>query len=221
MSNSTKLHGIYALTDERLLSDTTLLPAVERALDAGVRLVQYRNKNGDERKRKQQASELLRLCRAHGTPLIINDDVELCAAIGADGVHLGQQDAALSAARLILGDQAIIGATCHQSLELARTAQASGADYVAFGRFFPSGTKPDAPAAKLSILRQARDLLDIPVVAIGGINAENGGSLIESGADMLAVVGGIFGTDDIARNVDALIELFSTHSPRDRKHYET
>jgi len=221
MSPSINLHGIYAITDERLLLDAALLPAVEKALMAGVRLVQYRNKSGDSNKRRQQASELLRLCRAHGTPLIINDDVELCSAIGADGVHLGQQDAALSEARLALGNRAIIGVTCHQSLEMARTAQEGGADYAAFGRFFPSSTKPDAPAANLAILREAQDRLDIPVVAIGGINAENGGSLTEAGADMLAVVGGIFGAGDIASNVNALNELFSTHSPCDRKHYET
>lgn len=221
MPASLNLNGIYAITDEHLLSDAMLLGAVERALNAGVRLVQYRNKNADSNKRKQQASELFSLCQAYNTPLIINDDIELCAAIGADGVHLGQQDAALSAARLTLGAQAIIGVTCHQSLELAHQAQKGGADYVAFGRFFPSSTKPDAPAANLAILREARDHLTIPVVAIGGINAENGGSLIESGAHMLAVVGGIFGAGDIASNVNALNELFSTHSPRDRKHYET
>ncbi len=204
------LHGIYALTDEHLLPDPVLVPAAERALAAGITLLQYRNKLGDSATRRRQAVELLDICRRYSVPLIINDDIELCADIGADGVHLGQQDGSLSAARKLLGSNALIGITCHQSLDLALSAESEGANYVAFGRFYPSSTKPGAPAARPEILTEANKQLTIPMVAIGGVNAENGGSLITAGADMLAVVGGIFGSDDIEGNVTALRKLFSS-----------
>ena len=205
-----KLRGVYAITDEYLLPDEQFIPAMREALAAGVSLVQYRNKQSDPQVRLRQASELLALCRAVETPLIINDDVDLCSAIGADGVHLGQHDCDISVARAQLGARALIGITCHRSLELARAAEHAGADYVAFGRFFTSATKPDAPPADPDILKLARSCLRIPVVAIGGINAENGGSLIDSGADLLAVVGGIFGNQAISANIRALNNLFSS-----------
>ncbi len=203
-------HGIYALTDEHLIPDQLLVSAVERALAAGVAAVQYRNKSASSSLRREQASSLLALCARYTVPLLINDDVALCAEIGAQGVHLGQQDCSLTEARKTLGENAIIGITCHDSLNLALLAAEGGADYVAFGRFFSSGTKPTAPAADPDILGQAKKRLDIPVVAIGGINADNGGSLLDAGADVLAVVGGIFSNDDIEGNVHSLTELFSS-----------
>ena len=205
-----KLRGVYAITDEQLLPDEQFLPAMQETVAAGVQLIQYRNKSGDSALRFRQASELLALCQTRRIPLIINDDVELCAMIGADGVHLGQSDCTLSQARVRLGQEAIIGITCHQSLELAQSAQEGGADYVAFGRFYPSATKPGAPPANPAILREASNALSIPVVAIGGINAENGGLLIASGADMLAVVGGIFADRNIAENIKTLNSLFTS-----------
>lgn len=204
------LRGVYAITDEHLLPEARFFSALQQTVAAGVRLIQYRNKQGDPETRRQQASELLTLCQQHAIPLIINDDVDLCAAIGANGVHLGQGDCSLAVARERLGPQAIIGITCHQSLELANKAQSDGADYVAFGRFFPSTTKPGATPADPEILQAAKKTLDIPVVAIGGINAENGGKLIDSGADLLAVVGGIFGDGAIGANIQALNTLFSS-----------
>ena len=207
-----KLRGIYAITDEHLLPDEQFLPAMRATLAAGVQLIQYRNKKGDADLRLRQAGELLALCRANRTPLIINDDVELCAAIGADGVHLGQNDCGLAEARERLGSRAIIGVTCHQSLELARVAAEAGADYVAFGRFFPSTTKPGATPANPTVLHEASQSLNVPVVAIGGINADNGGMLIDSGADMLAVVGGIYANGSIASNIRTLNSLFSQSS---------
>lgn len=201
--------GIYGLTDDELLPEAKLLPAVEQALQAGIAMLQYRNKSTDHERRQAQASALLTLCRDYSVPLLINDDVDLCARVGADGVHLGQQDCSLAEARRRLGQDAIIGITCHQSLELAQAAQRGGASYVAFGRFFPSVTKPGAPAANPDILDRAKAQLDLPVVAIGGINADNGGSLILAGADMLAVVGGLFGGHDVAHNARNLMSLFN------------
>jgi thiamine-phosphate pyrophosphorylase len=141
----------------------------------------------------EQARRLLALCERFSVPLIINDDMQLCADIAANGVHLGQRDGDCATARKLLGAEAIIGVTCHDSLEKAARAADAGADYVAFGRFFPSQTKPDASPAALEILSQAHEKIDIPIVAIGGINPENGASLIAAGADMLAVINGLFG----------------------------
>ena len=193
------LRGIYAILNDPLMTSEHFLAAVEGALAGGVRLLQYRNKavvtQPDDRT-VAIGCELLDLCKQYQVPLLINDDLEFCAEIGAQGVHLGQRDVDCCYARARLGPDAIIGITCHDSLTLAQTAAADGADYVAFGRFFPSVTKPEAAPAALDTLSKARKQLDIPLVAIGGINADNGGSLIEAGANMLAVVHGLFGELD-------------------------
>ena len=203
--------GIYAITDDKLLAPDSLLPAVEVALNAGIAMLQYRCKTADAATRLQQASALQALCAQHKVPLIINDDVELCAAVGAAGVHLGRQDTNLGAARKLLGRHAIIGVTCHNSLDAASTAARDGANYVAFGRFFPSHTKPQASPADLSLLQLAQTRLNIPIVAIGGINAENGAALRDAGADMLAVVHAIFGSNDIHSSTRALVALYQPH----------
>ena len=147
-----QLSGIYAITDDILLPEPTRLEAVAAALGAGISLLQFRSKSGTRASRLKAAIELLVLCRAHHVPLIINDDVDLCLAADADGVHLGQRDAALESARTRLGPAAIIGVTCHSSVDSAVQAQLAGADYVAFGRFFDSATKSEAPPAQLEIL---------------------------------------------------------------------
>ena len=210
------LHGIYGITDDALLGPQALLPDVEQALKGGIALLQYRSKSLAVAAKKEVARELLALCRSHSVPLIINDDMQLCAEIGADGVHLGQSDGDCSAARELLGENAIIGVTCHASIDKARAAAAAGADYVAFGRFFPSQTKPDASPADIELLAQARREITIPIVAIGGINAENGASLIAAGADMLAVIHSLFGTNKnttsarpVEANAIALSALFA------------
>jgi thiamine-phosphate pyrophosphorylase len=187
------LRGIYGITDDALLSPDTVLPAIEAALLGGIKLLQYRCKSLALLDKTEQARRLLALCERFSIPLIINDDMQLCADIGANGVHLGQRDGDCATARKLLGAEAIIGVTCHDSLEKAEKAADAGADYVAFGRFFPSQTKPDASPAALEILSQAHEKIDIPIVAIGGINPENGASLIAAGADMLAVINGLFG----------------------------
>ncbi|MEQ8409444.1 MAG: thiamine phosphate synthase [Gammaproteobacteria bacterium] len=204
----TTLHGLYGITDATLLPDARLFTGVEQALQAGVRLIQYRNKSGDARKRLLEARQLVALCEHYSGCLIINDDVQLCRDSGAHGVHLGQTDTPVDVARQELGSAIIIGATCHQDIALAHQAQEMGASYVAFGRFFPSFTKPGAPAADLSVLQAAKEQLTVPTVAIGGVNAENGASLLASGANMLAVAHSLFATNDIKANAESLLNLF-------------
>lgn len=211
-----QLSGIYAITDDALLPEHSLLTAVETALAGGISLLQYRSKSGTSDSRQNVAIELLALCKRYQIPLIINDDVELCLAVNADGVHLGQQDAAPAFARQRLGPKAIIGVSCHASLESAIAAERFGADYVAFGRFFNSVTKPQAPLASLEILGKARAALSIPIVAIGGINAENGAAVFEAGADMLAVIDGIFGNEKIAKRVEDLVNISNQSQGRER-----
>lgn len=211
-----QLSGIYAITDDILLPEPTRLEAVAAALGAGISLLQFRSKSGTRASRLKAAIELLVLCRAHHVPLIINDDVDLCLAADADGVHLGQRDAALESARTRLGPAAIIGVTCHSSVDSAVQAQLAGADYVAFGRFFDSATKPEAPPAQLEILGQAKAVLSIPIVAIGGINAENGADVLAAGADMLAVIDAIFGDDQQVRQRTGALVRISKQSQRSK-----
>ena len=206
--------GLYAITDDKLTPPNRLLASVEAALRGGTVLVQYRSKTATDAERLQQARDLAALCQHWDVPLLINDDPALAKRVQASGVHLGQDDCSLAKARRQLGDEAIIGITCHHQLHLAREAADMGADYLAFGRFFNSTTKPGAPAAQATVLAQARDL-SLPVTAIGGINADNGGELIKAGADMLAVVGGLFGgtDDDIEHKARQLTGLFAKHHP--------
>lgn len=206
--------GLYAITDGQLLPGDRLLTSVEAALRGGAVLVQYREKNAPQAERLKQAQDLAALCHNAHVPLIINDDPELARRCGAAGVHLGQSDGSLAAARRLLGEQAIIGATCHADLALASSADTDGADYLAFGRFFNSTTKPGAPVAEPSVLARARRF-GKPVTAIGGITAANGESLIRAGADLLAVVGGLFHGDvaTIEERARRFTRLFAAHHP--------
>ena len=203
----TALRGLYAITDSHLLANGRLLPYCEAALNGGARLLQYRDKSHDAQRRFDEASALLELCRRYNADLIINDDLALAAQLGAS-LHLGQGDGSLSAARAQLGPHAIVGATCHASLELAANAQEDGASYLAFGRFFTSQTKPGAPSATLELLAQARQRFDLPLVAIGGVSLSNGAELIAQGADLLAVVHALFSTTSPAE-VEARARAFS------------
>ena len=208
MTLTTRLAGIYGITDDGLLPGGKLFTAVEAALNAGISLLQYRSKTACAEQRLEQAARLQALCKRHGIPLIINDDIDLCRHAGAAGVHLGDEDPQPQQARAALGQEAIVGVTCHASLDAALAAEAAGADYVAFGRFFPSTTKPEAPSAPVDLLYEAKQRLTIPVVAIGGINPENGAALVEAGADMLAVIQALFGDGDVTANAGALLKLF-------------
>jgi thiamine-phosphate pyrophosphorylase len=192
-----KLEGLYAITDTVQDDGQRLLAAVEQALRGGARIIQYRDKSDDPQRRQECAAALRAMTRRYAALLIINDDPQLAKRVQADGVHLGQDDATISAARALLGEDAIIGVSCYNRFELAQQASARGADYIAFGRFFASHTKPHAVRAELDLLRRAQQELAIPVAAIGGITAENAGDLIAAGADMLAVVHDLFGHDDI------------------------
>ena len=165
--------GLYAITDAVLLPDERLLAAVEQAIVGGARWVQYRDKSEDGGRRLAQAHGLNQLCRRHQIPLIVNDDVELAAQVGAAGVHIGRDDPAFATARARLGETALIGISCYDRLTLALDAERAGADYVAFGAFFPSPTKPDEIRAPLGLLREAKVSLKVPVVAIGGITLDN------------------------------------------------
>lgn len=200
--------GLYAITDAALLPDDRLVTAVEQALLGGARLVQYRDKSSDSTRRLTQARTLNALCRRHGVPLIINDDVELAAQIGAAGVHIGKDDPALATARARLGATVLIGVSCYDCLALALDAERAGADYIAFGAFFPSPTKPAEIQAPLGLLREAKITLTVPIVAIGGITPDNAPSLLDAGADALAVVSAVFAQPDIQAAARRFAALF-------------
>lgn len=205
-----KLRGLYAITDSELLKGK-LLPYVEAALKGGATLLQYRDKSTDDARRLREAEALRELCNRYGAALIINDDAELAARLGV-GLHLGQGDGSLSAARALLGRQAIIGGTCHAQLALAEAAAKEGASYVAFGRFFNSNTKPGAPAADVALLAAAKAKVNLPIVAIGGVTLDNAPELIAHGASMVAVVHGLFGADsaaEVERRARAFSALFT------------
>ncbi len=207
--NKPPCSGLYAVTDALLLSDDRLTAAVEQALLGGARLVQYRDKSGDSARRLGQARALNELCQCHQIPLIVNDDVELAIQIGAAGVHIGRDDTALATARARLGEAALIGVSCYDRLDLALDAERAGADYVAFGAFFPSRTKPEEIRAPLSLLREARTALKIPIVAIGGITPDNAPLLLEAGVDSLAVVSAVFAQPDIQAAARRFAALFA------------
>jgi thiamine-phosphate pyrophosphorylase len=201
-----RISGLYAVTPD--LADTAeLLAKVEAALAGGARVLQYRNKSASAALRLEQARTLLARCRERRVPLIINDDLDLATALDADGLHLGSEDGALAAARSRLGPGKLLGASCYNRLDHALAAARDGADYVAFGSFFPSSVKPGAVPAPLALLREAKQQLALPVVAIGGITLDNATRLIAAGADGVAVISALFGAPDIraaARQFDAL-----------------
>jgi thiamine-phosphate pyrophosphorylase len=201
MEKTINLRGLYVITPanspSQVASSQKLLKDVELALMGGARLVQYRDKTQDGARRLAEAEQLLALCHQYNALFIVNDDVELAAAIQAHGVHLGSEDAPVAQARRRLGERAIIGASCYNRLDLAFQARRQGVDYVAFGRFFPSRTKPEAVSADIALLHEAKMQLHLPIVAIGGITAQNGAQLIAAGADMLAVVDAVFVQEDI------------------------
>ena len=200
--------GIYAVTPEDR-SGAGLVHAVAAAVEHGVGAVQYRDKSRDTARRRSDAEALLAVCRPRSVPLIINDDVDLALATGAHGVHLGRDDGTLAAARSRLGEDAIIGVSCYDEAHRALAAAQGGADYVAFGSFFPSVTKPGAVRATTALVAAVRPRIDVPIVAIGGITADNAPPLLECGVDLLAVVNAIFGGSDIAGAVRRLTEVVS------------
>ncbi|MDH5436329.1 MAG: thiamine phosphate synthase [Gammaproteobacteria bacterium] len=202
------IHGLYAITDSQLIPQEHLVARVAEAIQGGAKVIQYRNKSNDAGLKSWEAMDLMTLCHTLNIPLIINDDVELAKQVNADGVHLGSDDCDIEQARQHLGDDKLIGVSCYNNFDNAIDAVNRGADYIAFGRFFSSSTKPDAVQADLTLLQRAKKELSVPVVAIGGITPENGTSLIEAGADALAVIHGIFGQTDITAAAARYAALF-------------
>ncbi|MEN9896643.1 MAG: hypothetical protein RLZZ66_292 [Pseudomonadota bacterium] len=200
-------NGLYAITQTENQSIDAILTQTQAVLRGGAKIVQYRDKKPIDA--RLLAKALVQLCHQFEVPLIINDDVELALAVGADGVHLGESDGSIQQARVELGGNAIIGVSCYNNIERAVDAQRQGANYVAFGRFFASSTKPLAAPAQLETLTRAKKMMTIPVVAIGGILPENGRDLIHAGADILAVIGGLMTKEPelSARNYDDLFAL--------------
>ncbi len=195
--------GLYAITQTNNKTTEQLYAEVEAAIKGGASVIQYRDKPKPELERAQH---LLALCHQYQIPLIINDDIQLARETGADGVHLGRDDNSVFEARRLLGSQAIIGVSCYNDLDKAIKMQSMNVDYVAFGRFFPSSSKPLASPAQLDTLRRAKSVLHVPVVAIGGILPDNGSQLLNAGADILAVIGGVFASEpeSAARQYTAL-----------------
>ncbi len=200
------LRGLYAITQIKNKTADIIINEVIAAIKGGAVVVQFRDKEPLDA--IYLADQLVKVCHEYKVPLLINDDIELAIKVGADGVHIGREDGAISEARDRLGADAIIGVSCYNFVEQAFDAQEQGATYVAFGRFFPSSSKPLAAPAELDTLRKAKFLLDIPIVAIGGILPENGGPLLTAGADLLAVIGGLFETqpEQSARAYQALFD---------------
>lgn len=199
--------GLYAITPEDADTDR-LARNVQAALAGGASLIQYRSKSSDAAARRAQGERLLDVCRRAGATLIVNDDLELALAIGADGVHLGRDDGDVAAARARLGANRLLGVSCYDRLELAIAAVAAGADHVAFGSAFASPTKPEAVRAPPALFTQARARLRVPIVAIGGITPENARLVIEAGADAVAVITALFDAKDIAAAATAFCTLF-------------
>lgn len=211
MTSSTKravIRGLYLITDARQ-DDADLLSAIEAAITGGAHVVQYRDKSASAVQQKRRAAALRALCHERGITFIVNDDVDLAHSVAADGVHLGDADPPLAAARRRLGNDAIIGVSCYNSLARAQVAAAAGATYVAFGSFFPSPTKPTAVRAAPALLTAARRQLSLPIVAIGGITPENGAPLVRAGADALAVISGVLAQSDTKQAAQRYAALFN------------
>lgn len=204
-----KLKGLYAITDPELMGED-LIPKTQQAILGGINILQYRNKTATPEQQEQEAATLARLCKKHNVIFIINDNIDLSIKVNADGVHLGQKDTNIQQAREQLGESKIIGITCNNQIEFAQAAQQQGADYVAFGRFFDSSTKPIAPQAEISILNAAHKLITIPIVAIGGITHDTASLLLNEGADMLAVIQGIFGQTDITKAARQFVDIIDS-----------
>ncbi len=195
--------GLYAITPD--WTDTAaLLRATESALQGGVTVLQYRNKQASPVQRKQQAQALKNLCDQYGAPLIINDHLDLALEVQAAGLHLGGEDGNLALARQALGPERFLGASCYNDLTLARSAQAAGASYMALGAIFPSASKPQAKHAPLSLLTEAKTLFSLPIVAIGGITPNNAAQVYAAGADNIAVIHALYSAENVMQAAKAM-----------------
>ncbi len=201
------MKGLYLVTPDRDDTDA-LIKATETALLVGVGLLQYRHKTANGELRLEQASALLKLCRQHNVPFIINDHIDLCVALDADGIHVGGTDASVAVVRTLIGKEKILGASCYGDFALAEQAQIAGASYVAFGGFYPSRVKKYEVSTPASIVSKAKSQLTLPVCVIGGMTAENAKPLVKEGADMVAAISSVYSADDIATAVREFAALF-------------
>jgi thiamine-phosphate pyrophosphorylase len=201
------MRGLYIVTPD--WDDTArLLDATRQALEGGAMLVQYRNKTAGAALREEQAGALLALCRRHDRPLVINDHVDLCLRLDADGVHVGGTDAPVAGVRAALGTGKIVGASCYGEFALAEAAQAAGANYVAFGGFYPSRVKVYEVSTPLDIVARAKAALTVPVVVIGGMTVENARPLVDLGADMVAAISSVYAVADQCAAAQEFAALF-------------
>lgn len=201
-----RLRGLYVVTPD--LADTAdLVARVEAAVDGGATAIQYRNKAADASLRHRQASAIARVAARRNVLYVVNDDPALCNEVNADGVHLGEDDGGVAAARHVAGEERIIGVSCYDDFARAESAVAAGADYVAFGSFFPSSVKPKARRADLALLARAA-ALRVPVVAIGGIDVANARTLKREGAHAVAVISAVFDAQDVTAAARAIATVF-------------
>ena len=205
-----RVAGLYVITPDEPSTDR-LARMVDEATAGGAAVVQYRNKSASAWHAKEQAKMLRRITRARGVPLIVNDSVDLALTVSADGVHLGESDGDIEAARARLGRERLLGASCYDDLERGTNAIAAGADYIAFGSIFSSPTKPAARRASLELLQQARRRFAVPIVAIGGITAESAASVYAAGADAVAVISAVFDVPDIREAAARFATMHARH----------
>ena len=204
---SKHLRGLYIVTPD--WDDTAqLLAATELALQNGTALVQYRHKTASPQRRREQAEVLLALCRQYKAPLVINDHVDLCMEIDADGIHVGGTDSSIAEVRRAVGPDKIVGASCYGTLELAHAAYKDGASYVAFGGFYPSRVKKYDFRTAPEIIAQSKREIPLPVVVIGGITLENAPPLVAQGADMVAVISSVYLVPQGERKTRQLADLY-------------
>ena len=207
MRDSFIIKGLYAITPDSA-DLNTLIQKTKSAIEGGAFMVQYRSKIQDRDVKMQQCAAILRLCREYEIPCIVNDDVDMCRILEADGVHLGEKDDNIAEVRHILGEDAIIGSSCYDQLDRAKSAQKEGASYVAFGAMFPTSTKPNAPRATLALLKEAKREIQIPIVAIGGITVNNAHDVIKTGIDAIAVINSLYEAKSIKETAETLSKMF-------------
>ncbi len=207
MRDSFIIKGLYAITPDSA-DLNTLIQKTQLAIEGGAFMVQYRSKIQDRDVKMQQCAAILRLCRDYKIPCIVNDDVDMCRILEADGVHLGEKDDNIAEVRRILGEDAIIGSSCYDQLNRAKQAQKEGASYVAFGAMFETSTKPNAPRATLELLREAKSQIQIPIVAIGGITVNNAHDVIKTGIDAIAVITSLYDAKTIKETAETFVKMF-------------
>jgi thiamine-phosphate pyrophosphorylase len=207
MRDSFIIKGLYAITPDSA-DLNTLIQKTKSAIEGGAFMVQYRSKIQDRDVKLQQCAAILRLCREYEIPCIVNDDVEMCRILEADGVHLGEKDDNIAEVRHILGEDVIIGSSCYDQLDRAKSAQKEGASYVAFGAMFPTPTKPNAPRATLALLKEAKREIQIPIVAIGGITVNNAHDVIKTGIDAIAVINSLYEAKSIKETAETFAKMF-------------